>query len=160
MKKILSVLLIALLCLSMAVGCAAQKGILGKARWDMTKEELIKAEGEEHIVTGASENVLNWEKNNEFKEFGDHTVRIGYVFSSENKLSSITVQVLANEGETVAEAMKSTRAAMEEAYGKSEGSDTNCHWHLEDGTITLTPLKGANTCFIVNFSRATAEHQH
>ncbi len=160
MKRWISITLICLLALSILAGCSKSPTVLGNARWDMTKDQLIAAEGEDHIVAGASDQVLNWMQTKELTVFGDRTVSVGYVFSTEGKLNAITVQIFLNEGESMAEAVKSTRAEMEKTYGPAEGEDTTCHWHLEEGTIAFTPVRGATGFFVANFSRATAEHHH
>ena len=159
MKKIISTLLLSLICLSLVTGCSKESGILGHAKWEMTKQELIAAEGKENIVEGSSDKVLNWLNTEELTVFGDRKVSVGYVFT-DDKLSSITVQIFLNEGETLADGMKATRTSMEKTYGESEGEDSSCHWHHEQGTIALSTLEGAETFFVATFSPSVANHSH
>ncbi len=157
MKRRITLLTCLLLCVVLLAACGAPKGILRHARWEMTKEELIAAEGEENIVKGASDRVLNWMRTKELTEFGDHTVSVGYVFTEE-KLSGITVQVLLNEGESLADGLKATRAAMDKVYGESTGEDNGAHWHHKMGTIQMNTVTGTEKFFVVNFSPETHSH--
>lgn len=155
-KRIICILLAVMLCL--VSGCNTGDRVLHKAKWDMTKAELTAAEGEKNIIKGESEQVLNWMQTKELTVFGDRTVSVGYVFSADDRLTNITVQIFLNEGESLVEGMKATRAAMDKVYGASEGEDATAHWHLKRGTVSLSTIKGADTFFLANFS--SAEHHH
>lgn len=157
MRKLCIWILCLPFCLMLVAGCAPKEGILHYATWDMTKEELIAAEGEENIVEGASDRVLNWMNTDQLTVFGERTVSVGYVFT-EDKLSGITVQIFLKDGETLADGMKATRAAMDKVYGESTGEDNDAHWHHEMGTIVLQTVEGTENFFVANFSPETHSH--
>ncbi len=159
MKKIISALL-CILCLCALAGCNAKSDkVLHNARWDMTKQELIEAEGKENIINGATDTVLNWMHTKDLTVFGDRMVSVGYIFV-EDQLKSITVQIFANDGESLADAMSATRAEMEKTYGTAHGDDATAHWHTDNGSIAFSKLEGTEKFFVANFSPALQEHEH
>lgn len=158
MKKLICCVLICLTLLSLA-GCGKKNTVLGNVSWDMTKEEVTAAVGKDKIQEGASDIVLNWMNTKELTVFGDRTVSVGYVFT-EDKLTSITVQIFLAEGEDLEAGLKNTRASMEKEYGTSHGDDAAAHWHTEQGSIALSTLDGVDNFFVANFSSAVSQHNH
>lgn len=173
MKKMISVFCIALLILSLAA-CSKKEvngptpaptpeqkeTFLHHAAWNMTKNQLTEAVGKDKLQQGSTETILNWMLTKELSYiYGERKVSVAYLFNNEDALTSITVQAHCNEGESVAEAMASTRKAMDKYYGKSSGEDKNAHWHTEDAVISLMELTGAKSSFIIQYASAEG-HSH
>ncbi len=138
----------------------AKETFLHHAQWNMSREALREAVGSDKIENGSEETILNWMLTDELSYiFGERRVSVAYLFSKEDKLTSITVQAHCNEGETVEKAMAATRKAMDSYYGASEGEDKNAHWHTEDAVISIVELQGAKASFIIQYASAEG-HNH
>ena len=158
MKKLTCIALCLILLCSMAACNSADKSVLAGTEWDMTRAEVVEKIGDEKVQEGSTENVLNWMLTKDLADvFGDRTVSVAFVFT-EDKMSSITVQIFTNEGESVEDGMKATRAAMEKVYGAASGEE-EAHWHGEKSAIALRSVKGTSTFFVAVFTPISA-HSH
>ncbi|MBR5782974.1 MAG: hypothetical protein IKY33_01970 [Clostridia bacterium] len=157
MKRLISVLLCVVL-LFCAAGCSKTDSVLAGTKWDMSKQQVKAIVGEDKVQDGASENVINWMLTKELSDvFGERTVSVAFVFT-EDKMSSITVQIFTGDGETIETAMSATKTAMEKVYGPADEGDS-VHWHGETAAISLRTIDGTKSFFIASFSPMTA-HSH
>ena len=160
MKKYASLICL-LLCITLLAGCAASKGNLpGNVEWKMTAAEVKETVGEDKLVESSSAGILNQMLTKDYAAlYGERTVSLAYVFNSEDSLSSIIVQIFANDGESIDDAIKSTRAVMEATYGAAEGEDASAHWHTKQSVLSLQKVEGASGFFIVVYQPIEA-HSH
>ena len=160
MKK--SIALIALiLCIALLAGCAgANSKMPGKVEWKMSAEQVKETVGDDKLKESTSAGILNQMLTKDYVHlYGDRTVSLAYVFNTEDQLSSITVQLFANDSESIADAMKSTRAVMESVYGAAEGEDSAAHWHTAQSVISMQTVEGAESFFIVLY-QPIESHSH
>lgn len=160
MKKYASLICL-MLCITLLAGCAAANSNLpGKVQWKMTVAEVKETIGEDKLVESSSAGILNQMLTKDYVDlYGDRTVSLAYVFNSEDSLSSITVQIFANDGEKIDDAIKSTRAVMETTYGTAEGEDASAHWHTKESVLSIQKVEGATGFFIVVYQPIEA-HSH
>lgn len=160
MMKKNTCLLCFILCVTLLAGCAPKSNMPGKVSWEMTAEQVTQTVGKDKVQQGSSESILNQMLTKDYADlYGDRTVSLAYVFSKEDKLSSITVQVFANESESIEEAMKNTRTVMEKTYGKGSVADSETHWHTKESAIGMQKIEGTADFFVVIYQPITA-HSH
>ncbi len=159
MKKYVSLICL-ILCIALLAGCAGSSNMPGKVKWEMSADKVTETIGADKLQKSSSGDILNQMLTKDYVDlYGDRTVSLAYVFNSEDKLSSITVQIFANDGEAIEDAMTNTRAVMEKTYGAGDGEGPAVHWHTKDAAIGMQTVEGATSFFVVVYQPITA-HSH
>lgn len=160
MKKYASLICL-MLCIALLAGCAGNGGNLpGNVKWEMSAAEVKSTVGEDKLVESTTSGILNQMLTKDYVHlYGERTVSLAYVFNTEDQLSSITVQLFTNDGESIADAIQATRAVMEGVYGAADGEGNAAHWHTEHSVISMQTVEGAESFFIVLYQPITA-HSH
>ena len=152
MKKIISVLIASVLCLSMLCSCGnADGGATGlrNVKWGMTRSEVRKLETAEFV--GADESYIRFYDKDTTQPIvflGVNTknkVDLWYYFNSEDKLYKIEYRLA---GQRInAEDYTAVKTLMNSAYGKSYRTDEKdaeddrilrCSWKNAKSDISLT----------------------
>ena len=159
MKKYVSLICLAL-CIVLLAGCAGTTAMPGQVKWEMSAEEVKSTVGADKLQESTTGGILNQMLTKDYVDlYGDRTVSLAYVFNKEDKLSSITVQIFTNDGETIEDAMKNVRTVMEGAYGAGDGEGSAVHWHTKDAAIGMQSVEGATSFFVVVYQPISA-HSH